>query len=115
VASRLVLLGLALAFAGCASFRGARLYDSGTRALERGDSALAIAELEQAAVLVPHASEVHNHLGLAYLSAERPDDALAAFEHAVALDCDNQAAQQNLRAARARAESEAARAEPPIP
>lgn len=111
--ARIAILLAALALAGCASFRGARLYDSGTRALERGESARAIADLEQAAVLVPQASEVHNHLGLAYLQAERREEALAAFRHAVALDCDNQAAQQNLHAAEARASAEAARNEPP--
>ena len=111
--ARIVILLAALVLAGCASFRGARLYDSGTRALERGDSAQAIADLEQAALLVPQASEIHNHLGLAYLQAERPDDALAAFRHAVALDCDNRAAQQNLHAAEARASAAAARSDPP--
>ena len=112
--ARIAILLAALSLAGCASFRGARLYDSGTSALERGDSARAVADLEQAALLVPQASEVHNHLGLAYLQAERPDDALAAFRHAVALDCDNQAAQHNLRAAEARAGAEAASVVPPV-
>jgi lipoprotein NlpI len=116
VAVRLAVLALAFTLAGCASFRGARLYDSGTRALERGESARAIAELEQAAALVPHASEVQNHLGLAYLQADRPDDALVAFQNAVALDCDNQAAKRNLRAAEARAAAvRAAQAGPAIP
>lgn len=96
------VLALAVAAAGCASFRGARLYESGTHALEGGDDARAIQQLERAAALVPHASEIQNHLGLAYLGAGRRDEALAAFRHAVALDCDNQAARQNLRAAEAR-------------
>jgi Flp pilus assembly protein TadD len=91
---------LALA-AGCASFQGARLYASGTRALEAGDSGRAIADLERAVTLVPHASEAQNHLGLAYLQAGRRDDALAAFERAVALDCDNSAARANLALLRA--------------
>ena len=110
----LLAASLSVALAGCASFRGARLYDSGTRALERGDATQAIADLEQAALLVPQASEVHNHLGLAYLQAARPDDALAAFRHAIALDCDNQAARQNLHAAEARPTSEAAQSVPPV-
>jgi Flp pilus assembly protein TadD len=93
LAAAAVVLALA---AGCASFEGARLYASGTRALETGDSARAIADLERAVELVPHASEAHNHLGLAYLQAGRRADALAQFEHAVALDCDNAAAQANL-------------------
>ena len=63
-------LGLVLVAApGCASFAGARLYRSGSQALERGDAEQAIADLERAAELVPHASEVQNHLGLAYAAA----------------------------------------------
>ncbi len=53
--------------------------------------------LEAAAERVPHASEVHNHLGLAYQAAGRPGDARRAFERAVALDCDDRAARENLR------------------
>ena len=95
-----LLLGVcALALVGCATLRGARLYQSGTEALDRGDAAQAIAELEEAATLVPHASEIQNHLGLAYASAGRDAEALAAFQKAVALDCDNTAAKRNLRAA----------------
>jgi Flp pilus assembly protein TadD len=90
---------LALAFAGCAQFQGARLYQSGTEALDRGDSEQAIADLERAAERVPDASEVQNHLGLAYAAAGRDEDALRAFHRAVDLDCDNHAAAQNLRAA----------------
>ena len=89
---------LLLALAACASFEGARLYGSGSQALDRGDSARAIADLERAAELVPQASEVQNHLGLAYLSAGRTDQARTAFERALALDCENGAARTNLRA-----------------
>jgi cytochrome c-type biogenesis protein CcmH/NrfG len=58
---------------------------------------------------VPDAGEHHgnaalvgsrDHLGIAYAAAGRPLDALAAFERAVALDCDNRAAKANLAAAR---------------
>jgi Flp pilus assembly protein TadD len=93
---------LALASAGCASFEAARLYDRGSAALDRGDAQTAIADLERAARLAPEASEVQNHLGLAYAAAGRRGDALAAFERAVDLDCDNAAAQENLAAARLR-------------
>lgn len=98
-------LGSLLAFAGsgCASFRGARLYQSGTAALDRGDTGLAVARLERAARLAPEASEVQNHLGLAYAAAGREADALAAFRRAVDLDCENGAALQNLRIAEERA------------
>jgi len=87
--------------AGCEStpvraFRGARHYAAGTEALQRNDDALAIAELERAAVLVPHASEIQNHLGIAYWSDGRPHSAQAAFEQAIELDCDNDVARANL-------------------
>lgn len=99
------LLGLLILFLlaapGCQSdaaiaFRGARHYSAGNHALERGDAALAIEELRQAAALLPAASEVQNHLGLAHLA--RGDEGLAreAFERAIELDCDNQAARINL-------------------
>jgi Flp pilus assembly protein TadD len=101
-----ILLGVSLAVApGCASFRAARLYRSGTAALDRGDATRAIAELQRAAALAPHASEVQNHLGLAYAAAGRHDEAQHAFERALELDCDNGAARQNLAAARGRAGS----------
>ena len=85
---------------GCAPWQGARLYASGTRALDAGDSASAVVDLERAAALVPHGSEIQNHLGLAYTAAGREDDALAAFARAVEIDCDNAAARANLDAAR---------------
>jgi len=91
----------ALLALGCSSFRGARLYQSGTSALDRGDSAAAIAELERAAELLPEASEVQNHLGLAYQAAGRDRDAELAFRRAVALDCGNAAAVENLRVVQA--------------
>jgi len=89
------VLGLA-ALAGCASFRGARLYDRGSAELDRDETAAAIADLERAAALVPRASEIQNHLGLAYLASGRRDDAQRAFERALVLDCDNDAARHNL-------------------
>ena len=86
--------------AGCARWQAAQLYGSGTEALDRGDVALAIHDLERAAALAPQASEVQNHLGLAYGAAGRHEESLAAFERAVDLDCDNAAARENLTAAR---------------
>jgi Flp pilus assembly protein TadD len=96
------MLLAALMSMGCAIYRGGQLYTSGTEALDRGDTARAIADLERAAELVPHASEIQNHLGLAYAADGRDREALLAFRRAVALDCDNQAARRNLRAAEAR-------------
>ncbi len=95
----LLAVGLVAATA-CAEFRGARLYHSGTEALDRGDPTQAIADLERAAELAPGASEVRNHLGLAYAAAGRSDDAIASFEQALVLDCDNEAARRNLALAR---------------
>jgi Flp pilus assembly protein TadD len=95
------LLLVALTSVGCAAYRGGQLYSSGTEALDRGDNARAIADLERAAELVPHASEIQNHLGLAYAADGRDREALLAFRRAVALDCGNQAARRNLQAAEA--------------
>ena len=78
------------------SLRAARYYAAGTDALDRGDSAVAIAELERAAALMPTASEIQNHLGLAYWSGGREAAARRALERAVELDCDNDAARANL-------------------
>jgi len=96
------LLLVALTSVGCATYRGGLLYSSGTEALDRGDNARAIADLERAAELVPHASEIQNHLGLAYAADGRDREALLAFRRAVALDCGNQAARRNLLAAETR-------------
>jgi Flp pilus assembly protein TadD len=99
------LCALVLAL-GCSSYRAARLYQSGTNALDRGDATQAVVELERAAELLPEASEVQNHLGLAYQAAGRERDAELAFRRAVALDCANAAAVKNLDVAEARASKE---------
>jgi Flp pilus assembly protein TadD len=92
---------------GCAKFEAARLYDSGTAAIESGDSARAIADLERAATLAPDASEIQNHLGIAYQAAGRDSQAADAFERALELDCDNTAARTNLDRLRLRLAREA--------
>ena len=84
---------------GCSTIEGYRHFQAGNLALDRGDAAAAVAELERAAQILPERSEVFNHLGIAYATAGRREDARLAFERAVALDCDNRAAQANLRAA----------------
>jgi len=96
-----VLLLLPLVLSGCAFATGSSLYISGTRALDRGETARAITDLEEAARLLPESSEVQNHLGIAYENAGRRDDALAAWRRAVSLDCSNAAAAKNLREAEA--------------
>jgi Flp pilus assembly protein TadD len=100
------VLGAALALAGCASFEAGRAFQRGTAALDRGDAPSAVDELERAAALAPAASAVHNHLGIAYEAAGRPGDARRAYERAVELDCENEAAGRNLAALRARAAAE---------
>lgn len=86
----------ATALPACASLESARHYRDGSAALDRGEPAIAVVELERAAALTPDASHVQNHLGIAYEEAGRRDDAVRAYERAVALDCDNAAAQANL-------------------
>jgi len=78
------------------SLRGARLYATGTEALDRGAFERAILDLEKAAELVPEASEVQNHLGIARWRSGDLAGARVAFTRAVELDCDNAAAQANL-------------------
>lgn len=94
------LAGL-LVLVGCASFEAMRAFQRGTAALDRGEAVLAVDELERAAVLAPEASAVQNHLGIAYEAAGRREDAQRAYERAVALDCENEAAGRNLAALRA--------------
>ena len=90
--------------AGCAAFEGARLYRSGTSALERGDAPQAVADLEGAAARVPRVAEVHNRLGVAYAAAGRREDAIREFRSALEIDCENAAAARNLRRAQGEAE-----------
>jgi Flp pilus assembly protein TadD len=102
-----MLLALCAAVAGCADIEARRFYRAGTEALDRGESNRAVADLERAAALAPEISEIQNHLGIAYEDAGRRDDAVLAYERAVALDCDNRAAESNLRDLRARRVDEA--------
>lgn len=104
-----VLLASVPAMVACESqamrtFRGGRLYVSGTEALDRGETTRAITQLEEAATLAPSVSEIRNHLGLAYWSAGDETSARAAFEAAIELDCDNDAARSNLARLDANAE-----------
>lgn len=77
------------------TLRGGRLYTAGTRALEAGETEAAIEALEEAARLTPQVSAIQNHLGLAYWAAGQPDRAGLAFDRALDLDCENEAAQRN--------------------
>jgi len=102
VPTPMLLFVLCAVVVGCADIEARRFYRAGTEALDRGESQRAVAELERAAVLAPEISSIQNHLGIAYEDAGRSDDALLAYERAVALDCDNRAAESNLRELRAR-------------
>jgi tetratricopeptide (TPR) repeat protein len=93
------LITIAATF-GCASFRAARLYQSGTEAMNGGRTDQAVADLSAAAKLAPGASEIHNHLGLALAAVGQDGRALAEFQRAVQLDCTNAAAVDNLDLAR---------------
>jgi tetratricopeptide (TPR) repeat protein len=104
----LAIVVLATVFLGCSSWRAARLYQSGSLALDEGRVEEALDDLERAVVLAPQASAIQNHLGLARVAADEPRAAAAAFQRAVDLDCDNAAAAENLARARARLERGAA-------
>lgn len=100
-AAAVIVFGLVAIGSGCESasmqtLLGARHYAAGNDALARNHGERAIEELERAAALVPHASEIQNHLGLAYWSEGRLGEARTAFEQALELDCENQAAESNL-------------------
>ncbi|MBW2390517.1 MAG: hypothetical protein JRG89_19105 [Deltaproteobacteria bacterium] len=90
---------LSLCVAGCTGFRAARLYQEGTEALNAGNAELAIVRLGEAEQLEPDASEIQNHLGLAFAATGQHEQALSAFQRAVDLDCSNAAAVHNLAAA----------------
>ncbi len=96
---------LAWSLAGCTGFRAAQLYRDGTVDLNAGRHEAALTQLREAARLLPEASEIQNHLGLALAANDQHAEALLAFERAVDLDCDNAAAAENLEAARRRAAS----------
>ncbi len=98
-----ILLCSMLGLTDCTATRGASQYRAGSRALARGDITRAILKLEAANASLPDRSEILNHLGIAYDKAGRSEDAMRAFEQAVAADCRNNAAESNLMVARQRA------------
>ena len=100
MASLVGLVAIALGGSGCASFRAAQLYRSGTAELNRGQVERAVVDLSAAVELARDASEIHNHLGLALAGIGDHGGALAEFERAVELDCRNAAAAENLDVAR---------------
>lgn len=96
----MLVVGWMLLTIGCQSapfnaMRGARYYVSGTESLQVGDSTNALQDLLRAAELVPLASEIQNHLGLAYWAEGDQEQARIAFDRAIELDCGNAAALRN--------------------
>jgi Flp pilus assembly protein TadD len=106
-ARRLLVVIVAASLAACTGLEAVRLDRQGRAALDRGDSAQAVRDLEQAASLAPAVSGIQNNLGIAYERAGRRDDAERAYERAVALDCRNDKAHSNLEALRAAREAAA--------
>jgi Flp pilus assembly protein TadD len=103
---RVGLAAIAVALAcGCANVEAMRSYRAGTDALDRGEPQRAVADLEHAATLAPEVSAIQNHLGIAYEEVGRNEDARKAYERAVALDCDNRAAESNLNELRSAADA----------
>ncbi|PWJ12871.1 tetratricopeptide repeat protein [Jannaschia seohaensis] len=76
----------------------------------RGDTETAIAHLEPAAAGLPDDPAVQYHLGMAYLAADRPEDAAAQFRRALEIELPGPPPPQ---VARARAELEALEAGAP--
>ncbi len=106
---------LAMSLVGCTELRAAHLYRQGTIALNAGDAELAISRLGQAEHLLPDASQIQNHLGLAFVATGQQEKALAAFQRAVELDCSNPAAVHNLAAVRGTAQGGQALAKTELP
>src|SRR5690242_18573656 len=90
----LTVLGLAL-FNGCAE-SGPHALLHGERLLREGNFVQAISTLERAALLLPKDARAWNHLGLAYHNAGRLDDAVKAYQQALALDRNLAAVHYNL-------------------
>lgn len=92
----LAVLGLIL-FVGCAP-PGPRAVLDGERLIREGRIDVAIRRLETGTQLLPRNAQAWNFLGLAYHHAGRSDDAVRAYQHALALDRNLVAARFNLGA-----------------
>jgi tetratricopeptide (TPR) repeat protein len=91
----LILLALALFIAGCTP-PGPRALLKGKKLLERGDFAAAVMELKTATALLPANAQAWNYLGVACQRAAQPDEAVTAYQRALALDRDLIEAHYNL-------------------
>ena len=90
----LTILGLVL-FNGCTE-PGPRALLQGDRLLREGRYAQAVQKLEQAAQLLPKDARAWNHLGLACHAAGQTDEAVKAYQQALALDRNLAATHYNL-------------------
>ncbi len=94
--SLVIILSLAV-LSGCAVFKADELYKSGTKALEQGDYAQCIEQLEKAKILLPNASSfIRNNLGVCYERVGKKKDAWFEFRQAVINNHQNNVALQNF-------------------
>jgi tetratricopeptide (TPR) repeat protein len=85
----------ATAFLGCQP-PGPRALLQGERLIAEDKFAEAIEQLKIATQLLPQNAQAWNHLGLAYYGAGQTDDAIRAYQQAIALDRNLAAARFNL-------------------
>ena len=93
--SAIILLTLALFIAGCTP-PGPRALLKGKKLLDRGDYVAAVAELRTATDLLPANAQAWNYYGVACQRAGQSDDAVKAYQRALALNPDFAQAKTNL-------------------
>ena len=91
----LTFLAFALFLAGCTP-SGPRALLKGKKLLEQGDYAGAVAEFKTATTILATNAQAWNYLGVACQHAGQTDDAVTAYQRALALDRDLMEAHYNL-------------------